>query len=135
MGIKNERVFSLMRDLGFKKSDMADALGISRSAVTQWEKKGTEPTLQQCVELSKLFRVSIEEIIDPEELKGLQTDIRKYMQTTSQADVHYTDPLAADLAQEMADRPGMRTLFAASRNLSEDDLQIVNQLVQKLTNK
>jgi DNA-binding XRE family transcriptional regulator len=135
MGIKNERVFSLMRELGFKKSDMADALGISRSAVTQWEKKGTEPTLQQCVELSKLFRVSIEEIIDPEELKGLQTDIRKYMQTTSQADVHYTDPLAADLAQEMADRPGMRTLFAASRNLSEDDLQIVNQLVQKLTNK
>ena len=37
--------------------------------------------------------------------------------------------------QTMADRPGMRTLFAASRNLSEEDLQIVNQLVQKLTNK
>jgi DNA-binding XRE family transcriptional regulator len=103
--------------------------------VTQWEKKGTEPSYQQCVELSKLFRVNIEEIIDPEELEGLQTDIHKYLQSTTRADTHYIDPMVADLAQEMADRPGMRTLFAASRNLSEEDLQIVNQLVQKLTNK
>ena len=48
---------------------------------------------------------------------------------------YYIDPAAVALAQEMANRPGMKTLFEASRDLSEEDLQIVNQLVLKLTDK
>ena len=57
-------------------------------------------------------------------------------QDFSQSDSeYYMDPATIALAQEMASRPGMKTLFEASMDLSEEDLQIVNQLVLKLTDK
>ena len=49
--------------------------------------------------------------------------------------VYFLDPDTTALAQDLANRPGMKTLLDASRNLSEEDLEIVNQLVQKLANK
>jgi hypothetical protein len=58
-----------------------------------------------------------------------------YQEELPEEETYYLRKEIETYMQEMADRPGMRTLFAASRNLSEDDLQIVNQLVQKLTNK
>ena len=45
MGERNKRVFELMRERNLRKVDIAECLGISKSAVTQWEKKGTDPTV------------------------------------------------------------------------------------------
>ena len=39
MGERNKRVFELMREHNLRKVDMAECLGISKSAVTQWEKR------------------------------------------------------------------------------------------------
>ena len=39
MGERNKRVFELMRERNLRKVDIAECLGISKSAVTQWEKK------------------------------------------------------------------------------------------------
>jgi repressor LexA len=115
---KYELFKRLLDTYGVKTSDVARATGITTAAFTQWKQgkiQFKEPKLRL---IADYFNVPL-----------------SYFLPDSMADTHYTDPLAADLAQEMADRPGMRTLFAASRNLSEEDLQIVNQLVQKLTNK
>ena len=56
---RNEKTFALLKEQGKRKADMARALGISKSAVTQWEKKGVEPTYEQCVILSDFFNVPI----------------------------------------------------------------------------
>ena len=45
MGERNKRVFELMRERNLRKVDIAECLGISKSAVTQWEKKGTAPVV------------------------------------------------------------------------------------------
>ena len=50
-------------------------------------------------------------------------------------EMYYLKKEIAAYAQELANRPGMKTLLDASRNLSEEDLEIVNQLVLKLTSK
>mgnify|MGYP003235817804 FL=1 len=47
MGERNERVFSLLNKQNKTKAAMAQALGVSRSAISQWEKNGTEPTYEQ----------------------------------------------------------------------------------------
>ena len=39
MGERNKRVFELMRGRNLRKVDIAECLGISNSAATQWEKK------------------------------------------------------------------------------------------------
>lgn len=59
MGERNERVFSLLNKQNKTKAAMAQALGVSRSAIIQWEKNGTEPTYEQCIILSNFLNVSL----------------------------------------------------------------------------
>lgn len=67
MGYRNQQVFSLLKEQKKKKNAMATVLGISPSAVTQWEKNGTDPTLEQCLVLAKFFNVEVSEICGDEE--------------------------------------------------------------------
>ncbi|MCI5999124.1 MAG: helix-turn-helix transcriptional regulator [Eubacteriaceae bacterium] len=62
MGERNKLVFSLLKEQRKTKSAMADILGISRSAISQWEKNGTDPTLEQCVTLAQFFNVPLSRI-------------------------------------------------------------------------
>lgn len=62
MGERNKLVFSLLKEQRKTKSAMADILGISRSAISQWEKNGTDPTLEQCVALAQFFNVPLSRI-------------------------------------------------------------------------
>lgn len=62
MGERNKLVFSLLNEQRKTKSAMADILGISRSAISQWEKNGTDPTLEQCVTLAQFFNVPLSRI-------------------------------------------------------------------------
>lgn len=45
---------------------------------------------------------------------------------------HYLDPEAAELAQEMYDRPELKTLFSTTRNVSREDLEIVQQMLDRM---
>lgn len=68
MGTRNERVFQLLKEKKKRKVDVARALGISPSAVTQWEKNGTDPDFEQCLRLAELFGVPWENIYYPKEI-------------------------------------------------------------------
>lgn len=49
---------------GYTQSALAKALGISRSAVNAWEMGVSAPSAQYLVELSKLFNVSADFLLD-----------------------------------------------------------------------
>lgn len=59
MGERNKRVFSLLNKQNKTKASMAQALGVSRSAISQWEKNGTDPTFEQCTVLASFFDVPL----------------------------------------------------------------------------
>lgn len=59
MGKRNELVFSLLNEQKKTKAAMANALGVSRSAISQWEKNGTDPTFEQCIVLAQFFNVPV----------------------------------------------------------------------------
>ena len=67
MGERNERVFSLLNKQNKTKAAMAQALGVSRSAISQWEKNGTEPTYEQCIILSNFLNVSLNYLMTDKE--------------------------------------------------------------------
>lgn len=62
MGERNDKVFSLLKEQGKTKSSMAKALNVSRSAISQWEKNGTDPTFEQCLVLSDFFDIPMSQI-------------------------------------------------------------------------
>lgn len=119
---------------------LADSIGISRATITRWFKdpREPEPEYKTVLKICDFFQLPPEYFYD--ELSptyvGEFDNYKIVVEKDDPEDMGYfLDPDTTALAQDLANRPGMKTLLDASRNLSEEDLEIVNQLVQKLANK
>ena len=58
-----DRIRYLRDKSGLTQTDLANKLGISRSAVNSWEMSLTSPSLSNLVEMSKIFKVSIDYLV------------------------------------------------------------------------
>ena len=47
-------------------------------------------------------------------------------------DEYYTDPEVAELAQQLKDRPELKVLFDASRDISKEDIQFVIDMIERM---
>ncbi len=47
-------------------------------------------------------------------------------------DEYYTDPEVAELAQQLKDRPELKVLFDASRDISKEDVQFVIDMIERM---
>ena len=60
----NSFIKSLMEEKGLKQKELAVILGISPAAVSQWNEEGTNITVDNLFSLSKLFHVTVDELLD-----------------------------------------------------------------------
>lgn len=61
-----ERLQTLRKKAGFSQEKLAEACGVSRQAVSKWEAGQSQPDMDKLVRLSKLFGVSLDELIGGE---------------------------------------------------------------------
>lgn len=59
----HEKLYSLRKSNGLSQDELAEKLGVSRQAISRWEMGTAEPSAQNLIELSKLFGVSIDELL------------------------------------------------------------------------
>lgn len=62
-----DRIRYLRDKSGLTQTDLANKLGISRSAVNSWEMSLTAPSLSNLVEMSKIFKVSVDYLVSASE--------------------------------------------------------------------
>ena len=58
-----DRIKYLRDKVGLTQTDLANKLGISRSAVNSWEMAISLPSLTNIIEMSEIFHVSIDYIV------------------------------------------------------------------------
>ena len=59
----NERLISLRKDKRMSQQDLAEALNVSRQAVSRWEVGIAIPSMDNLLALSKLFGVPTDELM------------------------------------------------------------------------
>ena len=64
-----EKLYELRRASGMSQEELAEKLGVSRQAVSKWESGATQPELSKLIELSKLYSVSVDELLSLEHAK------------------------------------------------------------------
>jgi len=126
----------IMRDQnGMTQQDVADKLGISKSAVNAWEMGTNVPNLQNIVELAKLFSVSTDYLLDMAEdryvdvmgLNGRQLSVvRKlvdcFKTDNGQKENHRpTRPVARDSLNKRVKEPKKDSSFNKSKENNEVD--------------
>lgn len=79
-----EKLYELRRASGMSQEELAEKLGVSRQAVSKWESGATQPELSKLIELSKLYSVSIDELLSLEHAKPEQDAAESPVQSNAE---------------------------------------------------
>ncbi|MEX1376310.1 MAG: helix-turn-helix transcriptional regulator [Eubacteriales bacterium] len=60
------KLVKLRKSHGFSQEDLAEQLGVSRQAVSKWERAEASPDTENLITLSKIYSISIDDILDAE---------------------------------------------------------------------
>lgn len=103
----------LRKDRGLSQTELANKLGVSPALIGMYETGQRKPSYEMLETVGDFFNVS--------------TD---YLQGRETGSEYYLDPNVAQLAEEMSSRPGLRVLFDASRDLSEESLKMFAEMIE-----
>ena len=59
-----KNIVSLRKKSGLSQEELAEKVGVARQTISKWELGETSPDLKQAKELSKIFKVSLDELAD-----------------------------------------------------------------------
>lgn len=110
----------LREKIGLEQKELIEKIGYKASSVvSEWEAGKRMPNIGTIHDLSKLFNVSIDDLVN----KDLSDE------------PYYLNPETARLAQEAFEDPDTRILMSAKRSLSPESLQAVIDMVKLLRKK
>lgn len=60
-----QRLYELRRDHGYSQESLAEALDISRQAISKWERAESAPDMGNLIALADLYGITIDELVRP----------------------------------------------------------------------
>lgn len=104
--ILGSKLQDLRKSAGMSQEDLAERLGISRQAVSRWERGDALPDTDNLIRLSKLYSVSLDELV------GNTTAPQAIRMEGSESDNDEEDTDYAEAIPENRNRRNMRALRA-----------------------
>ncbi len=77
----NEKLQELRKQKGLTQEELAEALYVSRTAVSKWESGRGVPNIESLKAISKCFSVSIDELLSSEEILAIADEDNKQRET------------------------------------------------------
>ncbi len=59
-----KRIMELRKKKGLSQEELSEQIGVARQTISKWELGETSPDLKQAKELSKIFNVSLDELVN-----------------------------------------------------------------------
>ncbi len=64
----NEKLIKLRKASGLSQEELGNKIDVARQTISKWELGETEPEMSKLIELSNLFKVSIDELAKEKEI-------------------------------------------------------------------
>lgn len=117
-----ERIRQRRIELEMTQEELAKLTGYtSRTSIAKIESGAVDLPFNKIHLFAKALR------IDDIELLGLKDEDPNITQ-----EEYYTNPEVAELAQQLKDRPELKVLFDASRDISKEDVQFVIDMIERM---
>ena len=113
-----ERLRELRERRGMTQKELAERLHISTAAMNMFETGKRTPSRETLENIADYFNVDIDYLIG-----------REFGST------YYLAPEAAEMAKEIFDRPELKTLFKAVKDMPAEDIALVQTIVYALMRK
>ena len=79
-----EHLTSLRKQRGWSQEELGNQIGVTRQTVSKWEMGQSTPELEKLVELSRLFGMSIDQLVGLEETDGEEGAASSYRQARAE---------------------------------------------------
>ena len=107
---------------GLSQQELADRLGIKKSAVNMYERGERQPNFEILEAIGDFFNVDIDYLLG-------RTDKTTILPETAG---HYMNDDARELAEFMFHNPEYKVLFDASRKVKKEDIEFVKQMIDRM---
>ncbi len=111
----SEQLAALRRARNMTQAQLAKALGISKSAVSMYERGNREPELELLQAMADLFGVSVGALLGREDQPLVNGD-----------------PELTEYLEALRDRPELRMLFSTTRNATKEDIETAVRIIEAL---
>ena len=115
----NEMLKKLRTNKELTQEELAQATGLSRSAIGMYEAGSREPSFETLEIFADFFNVDMNTLLDKNQGKP----------------IYYIDPETAKLVKELSDNPDLRNLLDEGRKLAPDDVKNIADIVAKMKKK
>lgn len=105
----------LRRERGLTQAELAARLGISKSAVSMYERGNREPELDLLEKMADVFGVSVNALL------GRAED-----------ELVNADPALTEYLEQLRDRPELRMLFSLTKSATKEDVEAAVKIIEAL---
>ena len=85
-----DRLMKLRKQYGYSQEELADKLGLSRQAVSKWERAEASPDTDNLICLAKLYGISLDELLKTDD--DVDTIVQEQVKTSSKEEgIHLVD--------------------------------------------
>ena len=117
----NERLKEARKKCGITQGKAAEQLGVGNTTISNWESGFSRPDVDMIKKICEVYHVEPNYLFEWDEY--------------SKEHSYYLDIDAEEVAQQMFDRPALKTLFKTSKNVSSEDLLAVQNIIDALAKK
>ena len=115
----SEALSSLRRGAGLTQAELAEKLGMSKSAISMYECGNREPEFDVLEAFADFFRVSVSQLLGRREDVPLVND----------------DPELTAYLEALRDRPEMRMLFSVTKGATREDVEAAVRIIEALRSR
>ena len=118
-----ERTLEILKRKGMTEYQLCKEIGIKQSTFSTWKTEDRVPNTMRVARIANALGVSVDYLVTGKDESG--KEVPEY----------YLDPEAAEIAQELFERPELKVLFKASRKVSAEDIKVIQNMMDALARK
>lgn len=126
----SNRIRELRQAKSLNQEQLAEKIGLTKQAISQYERGDRKPSMDVLEALCDFFNVSSDYLLGKDDvtLRFVNGDDLLKLEDKSG---YYVDAETAKIAQEIFEDPNKRALFCAARDSRPEDLQMAATMLER----
>ena len=118
------KILELRKKAGLSQNELAAKLNVHQTAISQWETGKTHPDMNTIRLLADLFNTTTDYLLHRTDVVNAHPEKKE--------DAPAADDDIWELRERLRRQPGLRLLFSASENATQEDLLKVAKIVEDM---
>jgi len=129
------RLVNLRKEKGFSQEQLAEKIGVSRQAVSKWERSEASPDTDNLIMLARLYEVSLDELLRTEDEIPQPEETEQYEEQPPQAEPEENEDLPEPPTEEQPQETPAENAEEVPADKSTPEINNIGETIAKRASK